>query len=55
MQKHELSRSCVCAELEEQEDLKGCPQQFGCRDMQFVDLLSTYRLDAHSMEVDDPW
>ena len=30
--------SCVCAELAEQEDQEGCPQQFGCRDMQYVDL-----------------
>ena len=29
---------CVCAELAEQEDQEGCPQQFGCRDMQYVDL-----------------
>ena len=38
---HELSCACVCAELAEQEDQEGCPQQFGCRDMQYVDLPRT--------------
>ena len=52
---HELSRSCVCAELPEQEDQEGCPQQFGCRDMQYVDLPRTSRLDAHNVGTDDPW
>ena len=52
---HELSCSCVCVELAEQEDQEGCPQQFGCRDMQYVDLPRTSRLDAHSVGTDDPW
>ena len=52
---HELSRSCVCAELAEQEDQEGCPQQFGCRDMHYVDLPRTSRLDAHNVGTDDPW
>ena len=30
----------------------GCPQQFGCRDMQYVDLPRTSRLDAHDVETD---
>ena len=47
--------SCVCAELAEQEDQEGCPQQFGCRDMQYVDLSRTSRLDAHDVGADDPW
>ena len=44
-----------CAELAEQEDQEGCPQQFGCRDMQYVDLPRTSRLDAHNVGTDDPW
>ena len=52
---HELSRSCVCAELAEQEDQEGCPQQFGCRDMQYVDLPRTSRLDAHNVGTNDSW
>ena len=32
-----------------------CPQQFGCRDMQYVDLPRTSRLDAHNVGADDPW
>ena len=52
---HELSRSCVCAELAEQEDQEGCPQQFGCRVMQYADLPRTSRLDAHNVGADDPW
>ena len=52
---HELSCSCVCAELAEQEDQEGCPQQFGCRDMQYVDLPRTSRLDAHDVGTDDSW
>ena len=39
----------------EQEDQDGCPQQFGCRDMQYVDLPRTSRLDAHTVGTDDPW
>ena len=54
-QHHELSRSCVCAELAEQQDQEGCPLQFGCRDMQYVDLPRTSRLDAHNVGTDDPW
>ena len=41
--------------LAEQEDQEGCPQQFGCRDMQYVDLPRTSRLDAHNVGADDPW
>ena len=52
---YELSCTCVCAELAEQEDQEGCPQQFGCRDMQYVDLPRTSRLDAHNVGTDDPW
>ena len=52
---HELSRSFVCAELAEQEDQEGCPQHFGCRDMQYVDLPRTSRLDAHNVGAEDPW
>ena len=52
---HELSCAYVCAELAEQEDQEGCPQQFGCRDMQYVDLPRTSRLDAHNVGTDDPW
>ena len=50
-----MSCACVCAELAEQEDQEGCPQQFGCRDMQYVDLPRTSRLDAHTVGTDDPW
>ena len=49
----EFSHSCVCAELAEQEDQEGCPKQFGCRDMQYVDLPRTSRLDAHNVGTDD--
>ena len=45
----------LVAELAEQEDQEGCPQQFGCRDMQSVDLPRTSRLDAHNVGADDPW
>ena len=41
---YELSCTCVCTELAEQEDQEGCPQQFGCRDMQYVDLPGTSRI-----------
>ena len=51
---HELSCTCVCIELAEQEDQEGCPQQFGCRDMQYVHLPGTSRLDAHDVGTDDP-
>ena len=36
-----VSCACVCAQLAGQEDQEGCPQQFGCRDMQYVDLPRT--------------
>ena len=36
-----MSCAYVCAELAEQEDQEGCPQQIGCRDMQYVDLPRT--------------
>ena len=52
---HELTCTCVGTELAEQEDQKGCPQQFGFRDMQYVDLPRTSRLDAHNVGTDDPW
>ena len=45
----------VSVELAEQEDQKGCPQQFGCRDMQYVELPRTSRLHAHNVGADDPW
>ena len=51
---YELSCACICAELAEQEHQEGCPQQFGCRDMQYVDLPGTSRLDTDDVETDDP-
>ena len=45
----------LVSELAEQEDQEGCPQQFGCRDMQYVDLPRTSRLDAHNVGTDDRW
>ena len=41
------------SELTEQEDEEGCPQQFACRDMQYVDLPGASRLDAHDVGTDD--
>ena len=35
---YNLSCTCVGTELAEQEDQEGCPQQFGCRDMQYVNF-----------------
>ena len=32
-----------------------CPQQFGCRDMQYVNLSGASRLDAHDVGTNDPW
>ena len=50
-----LSCACVCAEMAEQENQEGCPQQFGCRYMQYVDLPRTSRVDAHDVGTNDPW
>ena len=50
---YELSCACVCAELAEQENQEGCPQQFGCRDMQYVELPGTSRLDTDDVGTDD--
>ena len=50
---YELSCNCVCTELAEQEDQEGCPQQFGSRDIQYVDLPGTSWLDAHDVGRDD--
>ena len=50
----ELSCACVCAELAEQENQEGCPQQFGCRDMQYFNLPGTSRLDTDDLGTDDP-
>ena len=33
---------------------ESCPQLFGCRDMQHVDLPGTYRLDTDDVGTDDP-
>ena len=55
MQVSRIVVCCVCAELAEKEDQECCPQQFGCRDMQYVDLPRTSRLDAHNVGTDDPW
>ena len=55
MQASRIVWSCVGAELAEQEDQEGCPQQFGCRDMQYVDLPRTSRSDAHNVGTNDPW
>ena len=44
----------VCAELAQQKDQEGCPQQFGCRDVQYVDLPRASRLDAHDVGTYDP-
>ena len=46
---------CVGIQLAEQEDQEGCLQQFGCRDMQHVDLPGASRLDAHNVGTYDPW
>ena len=51
---YELSCTCVGTELAEQEDQEGCPQQFGCRDTQYVDLTGASRLDARDVGTNDP-
>ena len=51
---YELSCACICAELAEQENQESCPQLFGCRDMQHVDLPGTSRLDTDDVGTDDP-
>ena len=49
-----LSRTGLGINLAEQENQEGCPQQFGCRVKQYVDLPRTSRLDAYDVGTNDP-
>ena len=49
-----LSRTGLGIKLAEQKDQEGCPQQFGCRGKQYVDLSGASWLDAHDVGTNDP-